>query len=296
MPITDDAGNCLHLKSIYDGSTSEQICRHCGQVLVQNMVDFTSDGHVKNFTDSRTGPKISAMIHDGGLSTMMGVSNRDSSGKSLPNSMKGSFNRMRMWDSRSKTKNTSQRNLIVALSEISNLKEKMSLSNAIVERAAYLYRKASEGQLVRGRTVKGIVGACIYAACRDLGTTRTIIEISKNISERRNIVARCYRMLFQELSLDVAIPDPTSSIVRFSNNLDLSEKIKRDAIRILDILKEKQAVAGKKPDAVAGTVIYMACIMNNKDISQQKISEISGISGVTIRNRFKEFQKYVELI
>ena len=78
--------------------------------------------------------------------------------------------------------------------------------------------------------------------------------------------------------------------------MELSEKIKRDAIFILDTLKEKQVVAGKKPDAVAATVIYMACIKNNESVSQQKISKISGISNVTIRNRFKEFKKYVQFI
>ena len=78
--------------------------------------------------------------------------------------------------------------------------------------------------------------------------------------------------------------------------MELSEKVKRDAIFILDILKEKQVVAGKKPDAVAATVIYMACIKNNQNISQHDVSEISGITQVTIRNRLKEFTKYVELI
>jgi len=287
---------CIHLTIISDDVTGEKICRTCGVVLVQNMMDYSSDGYVEDFKNSRTGPGISVMIHDGGLSTMVGISNNDSSGRPLPYGMRGSFNRMRMWDSRSKTKNTSQRNLVVALSEISKLKEKMSLSDAIIERAAYFYRKASEKNLVRGRTVRGIVGACIYAACRDLETTRTIIDISKNLHEKRNIIAKSYRLLFQELSLDVSVTDPTLSIIKFSNNLNLSEKIKRDAILILDILKEKQVVAGKKPDAVAGTVIYMACIRNNENISQQKISEISGTSGVTIRNRFKDFSKYIKMI
>jgi len=116
------------------------------------------------------------------------------------------------------------------------------------------------------------------------------------MQEKRNIIARSYRLLFQQLSLKVPVPDPTSSIVRFSNNMELSEKIKRDAIFILDTLKERQVVAGKKPNSVAATVIYMACIKNNESVSQQKISEISGITNVTIRNRLKEFTKYVQLI
>ncbi len=291
-----DENSCIHLTSLFDDNTGEQICRKCGQILDNNMVDSSYDGFNEDIRNSRTGPKISITIHDGGLSTIIGRSNFDSSGKAVSYHMKGALNRMRMWDSRSKFSSTAHRNLIVALTEINKLKEKMSLSDAIIERSAYFYRKASERKLIRGRTVKGIVGACIYAACRDLGTTRTIIEISKCMQERRNIIAKSYRLLFQQLSLEVPVPDSTSSIIRFSNNLELPEKVKRDAIFILDILKENKVVAGKKPDAVAATVVYMACIKNNESMSQQKISRISGITNVTIRNRLKEFTKYVPLV
>lgn len=291
-----DENSCIHLTSLFDNNTGEQICRKCGQILDNNMIDFSYDGFNEDFNKSRTGPKISLTMHDGGLSTIIGRSNFDSSGKAVSYRMKGKLNRMRMWDSRSKSSTTAHRNLTDALIEINKLKEKLSLSDAIIERSAYFYRKASEKKLIRGRTIKGIVGACIYAACRDLGTTRTIIEISKCMQEKRNIIAKSYRLLFRQLSLEVPVPDSTSSIIRFSNNLELPEKVKRDAIFILDILKENKVVAGKKPDAVAATVVYMACIKNNQSMSQQKISRISGITNVTIRNRLKEFTKYVPLI
>ena len=290
-----DENSCIHLTSLFDNNTGEQICRKCGQILNNNMIDYSYDGFNEDLKNLRTGPKISITIHDGGLSTIIGRSNFDSSGNAVSYRMKGKLNRMRIWDSRSKSSTIAYRNLTIALVEINKLKEKLSLSDAIIERAAYFYRKASEKKLIRGRTVKGIVGACIYAACRDLGTTRTIIEISKCMQEKRNIIAKSYRLLFRQLSLEVPVPDSTSSIIRFSNNLELPEKVKRDAIFILDILKENKVVAGKKPDAVAATVVYMACIKNNESISQHKISKISGITNVTIRNRLKEFTKYVSL-
>jgi transcription initiation factor TFIIB len=190
-----DENSCIHLTSLFDNNTGEQICRKCGQILDNNMVDPSYDGFNEDFKNSRTGPKISITIHDGGLSTIIGRSNFDSSGKAVSYGMKGALNRMRMWDSRSKSSTTAHRNLIVALTKINKLKEKLSLSDAIIEKSAYFYRKASEKKLIRGRTVKGIVGACIYAACRDLGTSRTIIEISKCMQERRNIIAKSYRLL-----------------------------------------------------------------------------------------------------
>ena len=288
-------GDCDHLTRVSDESVGEEICKSCGQVMDKNMVDYSHDIFSKDFQNARTGPKITNRFHNGGLSTMMGKSNYDSSGKPISYKLKGSLNRMRLWDSRSKITNTANRNLVVALLEMDKLQEKMSLSDAIVERAAYFYRKAFEKKLIQGRTVKAIAGACVYAACRELGTTRTIIEIATHIQERRKAIARSYRMLFQKLNLKVTIADPLSSIVRFSNNLELSEAIKRDAINILDLLKTKKVIAGKKPNAVAATIIYMACIRNEKYKSQAKIAEISGITGVTIRTRFHEFKKYVPL-
>lgn len=294
--LLHEKNSCLHSALIYDDVTGEKICKKCGQVLAWNTVDYSSDVFTNNFESMRTGPKISMTIHDGGLSTTIGKSNYDSSGNPIAYKLKGSMNRMRMWDSRSKFRSTANRNLVIALLEMAKLKEKMGLSDAILERSAYFYRKALEKKLIRGRTIKGVVGACVYAACRDLGTTRTIIEISKHLQERRNVIAKCYRLLYQKLILDVSMIDPTSSIIRFSNNLNLSEKLKRDALSIFNILKEKQVVAGKKPNAVAATAIYMAAIRTNENISQHKIAEISGVSGVTIRNRFKEYRKYVALV
>ena len=104
------------------------------------------------------------------------------------------------------------------------------------------------------------------------------------------------RLLFQNLSLTVTVSDPLKRIVKFSNNLRLSESTKREAIRIFDKLQELGVTAGKNPDGVASTIIYMASIKTCEHISQQQISKISGITAVTIRNRCKEFRKYINLI
>ena len=287
---------CTHSKSALDEIAGEQYCLDCGKVLVENIVDLASELHTSDYQNLRTGPKTTLNFHDRGLSTDIGKSDIDSAGKPISFEMKSSFKRMRRWDSRSKANTTSSRNLRVALLEMSKLNEKLALSDSILEKASYFYRKASEKSLIRGRSIKSIVGACVYASCRELGTTRTIIEISKNLQENRHNIARSYRILFQRLNLGVPIADLTKSIIKFSNNLGVSEKTKREAIAIYDNLKDHKVTAGKKPDAVAATVIYMACIKNKEDISQTKISKISGITGVTIRNRVNEFKKFVNLL
>ena len=284
--------SCNESIIITDYETGEMFCQNCGRILQEKSIDVKKEGG--SFTQNQHMP-TSLTMHDKGLSTIIGKSNHDFVGKPLSYEMKKSMKRMRVWDSQSQVKTTAERNLRSALYEMLKLKEKLALSDAVIERAAYFYRKAAKAQLVRGRTIKSIVGACMYAACRDMDTTRTIIEIADHLQERRKLIAKSYRMLFQNLRLTISIPDPINSIIKFANNLQLSETTKRDAIKIFDTLKEKELTAGKKPDAIAASVIYMACIRTNINLSQSEISRISGISGVTIRNRFDDFRKHIEL-
>ena len=284
--------------TITDFETGEIFCQHCGVVLQDVIAHDRKDEDM--FTDneyaSHGGSRSSLRFHDMGLATIVGKFNQDSTGKPLDYKMKQTMKRMRLWDSRSQVKNTSERNLRIALVEMEKLKEKLSLSDAIMERSAYIYRKAAKAQLIRGRSIKGVVGACVYVACREMDATRTIMDISKNLQETRRSIAKNYRVLFHYLRLTVSVPDPIKSIVRIANNLEISENTKREAIHIFDTLKERKLIAGKKPDAVAATVIYMASIKTGVNLSQQKISQVSGITGVTIRSRYKDYIKYVELI
>ena len=81
------------------------------------------------------------------------------------------------------------------------LKDKLSLTDAVIEKAAYIYRKAIDKKLVKGRSIQGLVAACVYAACRDTETPRTLDNVADGINIRRKDVARCYRLVFRELDL-----------------------------------------------------------------------------------------------
>ena len=273
---------------ITDFETGEVICQKCGKILQEKITDQRKESVPQNEY-----MPTSLMMHDMGLSTIIGKLNRDSGDKPLGYEMRQSINRMRLWDSRSQVKTSADRNLRSALYEMLKLKEKLGLSDAIIDRAAYLYRKAGKAQLIRGRTIKSIVGACMYAACREMETTRTIRDIASHLQEKRKIIAKAYRILFQNIRITIPITDPINCIIKFANNLQLPEITKREAIKIFDILKEKELTVGKNPHGVAATVIYMACIKTNQMIIKQEIIKVSGITAITIRNRLTDYEKYI---
>ena len=240
------------------------------------------------------GAGTSLTMHDMGLSTVIGALNKDSTGKPLTSSMKSSIERLRTWDSRTQTHSSADRNLRQALNEMGKLKDKLALTDAVVEKAAYIYRKAMEKKLVRGRSIQGLVAACLYASCRNTETPRTLDDVAKGINIRRKDVARCYRLIFRELELKMPVVDPVKGVSRIASIAELSEKSKRKAIVILEQAKKIGMVAGKDPMGIAAAALYLACISSGEVKSQKDISIASGVTEVTIRNRCAGLRKMLQ--
>ena len=150
--------SCNKTTLITDDNSGEIVCKTCGIVLSEGSEasgpewrSFANDGVDK----SRTGTGTSITMHDMGLSTVIGAVNKDATGKPLSSAMKQSFDRIRTWDSRSQAHSSVDKNLRQALSEMDKLKDKLSLTDAVIEKAAYIYRKAIDKKLVKGRSIQG---------------------------------------------------------------------------------------------------------------------------------------------
>ena len=284
--------NCNASRFMTDGVTGEIVCSSCGCVISENIEDRGAER--RNFPDksdnTRTGPGLSLKMFDRGLNTIIGVSNQDSVGKQISAKNAQTFGRLRKWDNRSQTKNSSNRSLRNALRELDKVQSKLGLSDTVIERAALFYRKAAEKNLLRGRTVNGMAAACLYASCRDLDHARTLTEIAKQFEINRKEVARSYRSLFKALDFVVSITDPIKSIGKIASKIGITEKTVRKAVRILDAAQDAGIVAGKNPEVIAATVIYAACVITGEAKSQMEISSASGISTVSLRNRMLDFK------
>ena len=159
---------CGKKELITDTETSEIFCGGCGYVSSERVEStgperrsFSGDG----INRERTGGGTSLAIHDQGLSTVISPTNRDATGQPLSNSMKKTLKRLRIWDSRSQN-DPIDRNFRQAFNELYRLKDKLSLSDSVIEKAAYIYRKALDKKLIRGRSISGMIGSALYAACR----------------------------------------------------------------------------------------------------------------------------------
>src|SRR4030066_1195994 len=274
-----------------DSNTGEMFCSKCGFVATdrveQEGPEWRSFSKEEGDSRTRTGTPTSLTMHDMGLATIINPQNKDATGKPLTASMKSTIERLRTWDNRSQVHEPVDRNFRQAFSELDRLKTKLALSDAVIEKTAYIYRKALDKGLVRGRSISALIAASLYAACRDTETPRTLKDVGHSSNIKRKDIARCYRLLLRELGLRMPVVDPIKCIARIASKAGLSEKTKREATKILKTAEEIKISAGKDPMGLAAAALYVACVTNGENKTQRDVAEAAGVTEVTIRNRYK---------
>jgi transcription initiation factor TFIIB len=230
-----------------------------------------------------------------GLSTVIGRTDKDASGRRLDVAMRSTMGRLRAWDFRTQAHSPTDRNLRQAFSELDRLKDKLGVSEAVIEKTAYIYRKAQEQGLVRGRTISAMIGAALYIACRESGASRTLKDIADIGNIKRKDLARIYRLVVMQLDLKIPLVDPMKCIVKVSNKANLSERTNRTVREIRKNVTKSGMSAGKDPMGLAASVLYLACLNTGESRTQTDIAEAAGVTEVTVRNRYKNLKSQLDL-
>jgi len=272
---------CGSTNLIHDYDTGETICRGCGLVLHEPMMDKGPEWRAFTLKEkasrSRVGVPTSYSVHDKGLSTAIGRVDRDAFGRKLPLATRLQMWRLRRWQIRSRVHSSVDRNLAQAMGELDRLSDKVYIPGSVKEKAAVIYRKALDKMLVRGRSIAAIVAASLYVACRTTATPRTLREIAEVSFVDRKDVARCYRLLLRELRVQMPIPDPLTYISKIAERIGISGQTQGLAIKILREARRKRVVAGKDPMGLAAATLYIACLQRKEKKTQKDVAEAAGV-------------------
>lgn len=290
------ACNNLTQRTITDPESGEIICSNCGIVILDRIEDYVHEERRAHsmeevYARSRTGAPASLAFHDKGLCTIIGKANIDASGKILDASILPQIEKLRKWNAWVNVHKSSDRNLRRAFQRLDVLKDKLGLTDSIVEKTAYMFRKVHERQLVRGRTIDGMLAAAVYIVCREMGTSITLKDIAVASNLTYKDISRNYGVLVFELDIKIPLVDPMKCIVKVANRLGINERTKMRAMGIMNEVIKKEMSSGKVPMGLAGAVLYLTCQMAGQYVSQTSIAAASGVTEVTIRNRFKDLIK-----
>lgn len=296
----EEVVNCPECGGTLREDGGERACEDCGLVVEEDMIDpgpewRAFDSKERN-QKSRVGSPTTVTMHDKGLTTSIDWRDKDAYGKSLPPEKRRRMRRMRKWQERIRTKDSSERNLQFALSEIDRMASALGVPRDVREVASVLYRRALEKDLIRGRSIEGVASACLYAACRTKNIPRSLEEIETVSRVERKEIGRTYRYISQELGLKMEPVDPKQYVPRYCAELNLSEAVQIKSKEIIEKTKEAGLLSGKSPTGFAAAAIYAASLLCNEKRTQREVAEVANVTEVTIRNRYQEQIKVLGIL
>jgi len=280
---------------IHNKDRGEMICRECGLVIEEKLVDFGQEWREFDSDTSaakrRVGAPSTQTQFDQGLGTEVGqyadvyrLSSKKDQNK---------FFRLRKWQSRVST--AIERNLKVALAELKRVGSFLKLQKSVEEEAARIYRLAVQKGLVRGRSMESVVAGALYAACRRHEVPRTLDEMSEASGIEKKEIGRTYRFITRELQIMIIPSDPADYLPRFASALNLSPETQSRAVEILDSARERELTSGRGPTGIAAAALYVASLIKGERRTQREVADVAGVTEVTIRNRYKELIKDLKL-
>ena len=219
LKISCNITNGIHYGfHITDNDTGEIICNNCGVILEEKTISYDVDSansiNKSNGMDSssssanQSSSQMTTSSKFIPVSTSIGKNaksfgTKDHTGKMIPTAIKNTLKRL--YNSgqiqRTRSGDINQRGLISGMIKLDSMVSKLALNHSVHQDTALLYKKASNLKLVRGRTVTGMVAACLYHTCKQAGIPRDMAEISLAANVDKKILFRTYRSLVNGMEL-----------------------------------------------------------------------------------------------
>jgi len=289
---------CGSTKLVKDIEMGETICSDCGLVIRENILDQGAEWRAftpqEEKSKARAGTPTKYSRYDKGLSTVIRV-DRDAFGRPLSPKVRRQMWRLRRWQIRSGVHASKSRNLVMAMTELQRLSEKLHIPSSVQDMAAVIYRKALNRGLVRGRSIAAIVAGSLYAACRFTKIPRTLREITEVSLQDRKEVSRAYRLIVRNLKMKMPIDKPLDYVTKIAEKAGVPSDAEGLAIKIIKEAEKKRATMGKDPSGLAAAALYIASKIKKERITQSQLAEAADVTEVTIRNRKKDLMKSLNL-
>ncbi len=280
---------CPRSKIIFDHERGEYICIETGEVIEDHVIDWGPEWRVFSPEDrvsrSRVGGPLTSIVHDQGLTTTIG----DARGRSFSEYQKRKARKLQIIQRKLRVR-PKDRKLVNILSELNAVSGRMRLPPIVRETAANILRKLLAKYTIRRPQITGYIAAAIYIACKiNKKAYKTVDEILRFLDVDRKEFWLAYKKIRDLVYRRPLTPSkPIEFVERITYNLSLPPYISVIASRLAAEMQRRGLTDGKGPLGVAAASVYVAAVVLNHKKTQREIAERSGVTEVTVRNRYKD--------
>ena len=274
----------------------KKICRNCGAIICDNITfdpEFRFYGNDKGEANVRCGIPFNPMLPKSSMGTIIlaGTFHKDEMRR---------IKRYHNWN----VMPYDERSRYHVFDKIANICMRGGIPQRILHESQALYIQISQNSITRGSKRRGIIAACLYYACKNIGFPRNAKEIAKMFNiDSSEMRAGC--KYFQEIMTTNDITEGRNKvqamscstakdfIPRYCSHLGINDKVFIDlAILISERANKAEIVSENTPPSIACGVIYLLSELLSADCDLKTIHKKCDISIVTINKCFRNLWKH----
>jgi transcription initiation factor TFIIB len=205
-----------------------------------------------------------------------------------------------------------EKSLMEELIKIQDKCKQYNITQSIIDTSKILYKKVNDSKHTKG-TRKGknrimrcinrrsMIAACVFYACKLQNEPRSPKEIADIYSLEIKHVNKGYRKFMDFINLEELHHTFTSSkstdfIKRFADKLEMDEKYIKYATEISNNINKLDLASTHEPPSVAAGCLLLVVNMYSLSINKKQISEVFGISDVTISKTYRRIWPFHKII
>ena len=205
-----------------------------------------------------------------------------------------------------------EKSLLEVLERIQIKCKKYNITQTIIDSAKILYKKVSDCKHTKGKRKgknmimrcinrRSMIAACVFYACKLQKEPRSPKEIADIYDLEIKHVNRGCRKFIDYIDLSTIFFEIKSSqssdfIERFAKKLNIDKQYIIIAKDISNNIHRLGLASTHEPPSVAAGCILLVANMYHIDINKKQISEIFGISDVTISKTYRKIFPYHKII
>jgi transcription initiation factor TFIIB len=205
-----------------------------------------------------------------------------------------------------------EKSLMDELYKIQDKCKQYNITQTIIDTAKILYKKVNDAKHTKGNRKgksrimrcinrRSMIAACVFYACKLQNEPRSPKEIADIYSLEIKHVNRGYRKFIDYINVEELFNQFTSSkstdfIKRFAHKLEMKENHINIAIDISHNINKLDLASTHEPPSVAAGCLLLVINIYNLSICKKQISDVFGISDVTISKTYRRIWPYHKII
>ena len=205
-----------------------------------------------------------------------------------------------------------EKSLMEVLKKIQEKCKKYNITSPIIDNAKNLYKKINDSKHVKGKRKgknrimrcinrRSMIAACVFYACKIQKEPRSPKEIADIYDLEIKHVNRGCRKFLDYVDVETLMCRFKSSqssdfIQRFAKKLDIELTYIKKTKDISENIHKLDLASTHEPPSVAAGCLLLVANMYHLELTKKQISNVFGISDVTISKTYRRIQPYHKII